>query len=640
MLAAFLREDGLILVLLAVSGIDDLLTVFKPDEKGNVIVSSKNDSPDQQHSTILAAAGKSFEAANAAVMYEARRIVMAMGVTENQLPKGPTPDNDVDAQWLEEWYDGLTYCTWNGLGQNLTANKVYEALDTLKQNDVTITNLIIDDNWQSLDHEGESQFKRAMTDFEANKVGFPDGMKATVTKIRSEHPNVKHISVWHAILGYWGGVSPEGSMAKEYKTKIVKKQPGVAGGTFTVVDPDDVHRMYNDFYEFLASTGVDSVKTDAQFFLDLLEDAPDRRRFIKEYQDAWSIASLRHFGSKNISCMSQTPQILFYSQLPNNKPRLMVRNSDDFFPDVPTSHPWHVFCNAHNTLLTQHLNILPDWDMFQTSHPYSSFHAAARCVSGGPIYFTDEPGKHDIDLIRQMTAATPRGNTVILRPHVVGKSIEAFTDYHEELMLKIGTYVGMAQSGSGILGVFNASERALSELVSLRDFPGVQDGRKYIIRAHTSGQLSGQMVSSDPLAVVSLALDVKGWEIFTSYPLLDFQTKSSKSSTSIAVLGLIQKMTGVAGVVRSDTYLAENGRLRIWTSLKALGVLGIYISDLYDRNVKDMMIIILGKPIPAHCAVKSAVDDGVLEVDVEKAWKEMGLSSGWSNEVAVEVFLG
>ena len=30
--------------------------------------------------------------------------------------------------------------------------------------------------------------------------------------------------------------------------------------------------------------------------------------------------------------MSQIPQILFHSQLPTNKPRLMVRNSDDFFP--------------------------------------------------------------------------------------------------------------------------------------------------------------------------------------------------------------------------------------------------------------------------------------------------------------------
>lgn len=41
--------------------------------------------------------------------------------------------------------------------------------------------------------------------------------------------------------------------------------------------------------------------------------------------------------------------------------------------------------------MTQHLNVIPDWDMFQTVHEYSGFHAAARCVSGGPIYIVCSP---------------------------------------------------------------------------------------------------------------------------------------------------------------------------------------------------------------------------------------------------------
>src|SRR5271163_4632165 len=89
---------------------------------------------------------------------------------------------------------------------------------------------------------------------------------------------------------------------------------------------------------------------------------------------------------------------IFHSFLHTTTPRIMLRNSDDFFPDIPSSHPWHVFCNAHNALLVQHLNVLPDWDMFQTSHPYSGFHAAARCISGGPIYITDSPGQHNVSL--------------------------------------------------------------------------------------------------------------------------------------------------------------------------------------------------------------------------------------------------
>lgn len=112
-----------------------------------------------------------------------------------------------------------------------------------------VTNLIIDDNWQSLDNHGESQFQRGWTDFDANKQGFPNGLKHTATKIRDDHPNIQHIAVWHALLGYWGGVSPSGNIAKIYKTRLVRKSNKLVGGTITVVDEEDVQRMYNDFYE-------------------------------------------------------------------------------------------------------------------------------------------------------------------------------------------------------------------------------------------------------------------------------------------------------------------------------------------------------------------------------------------------------
>ena len=68
--------------------------------------------------------------------------------------------------------------------------------------------------------------------------------------------------------------------------------------------------------------------------------------------------------------------------------------------------------------------------------------------------------------------------------------------------------------------------------------------------------------------------------------------------------------------------------------------LGIYISDLAKRSIEDdFLITILGKIIPFH-TVKSQAANCVLEVDVERAWKEMDLDSGWSNEVAVEIFVG
>ena len=394
---------------------------------------------------------------------------------------------------------------------------------------------------------------------------------------------------------------------------------------------------------FLLTSGVDSVKTDAQFILDLLADAPDRLRFIKAYQDAWTINSLRYFSIKAISCMSQLPQILFHTQLPINKPRMMVRNSDDFFPGIPTSHPWHIFVNAHNSLLTSHLNILPDWDMFQTSHPYSGFHAAGRCVSGGPIYITDEPGQHNIELLNEMTARTSKDTTIILRPPVIGKTMEMYTAYEEEQLLKVGTFTG-GQGGTGILALFNVSERVLSELVNINAFPGVESRQEYIVRAHSTGEISRSIRLDSEVPVVSLEVEVKGYEILSAYRLSSFHitsTNSRRSSpTKVATLGLLGKMTGAAAVTSSSVKVEEqNERLRIEVSLKALGVLGIYVSTLHEMSVEDDILVMMSGMVIPLDTVKICEDRPVLEIDVEKAWDKMKIQPGWSNEVTLEVFV-
>lgn len=340
--------------------------------------------------------------------------------------------------------------------------------------------------------------------------------------------------------------------------------------------------------------------------------------------------------------MSQIPQILFHTQLPTNKPRIMVRNSDDFFPGIPSSHPWHIFVNAHNSLLTSHLNILPDWDMFQTSHPYSSFHAAGRCVSGGPIYFTDEPGQHNLDLIAQMTARTIQGKTIILRPSVIGKTVGIYTGYEEERLLKVGTFTG-GVGGTGILALFNVSERPLSELVNLNAFPGVESGNEYIVRTHTTGEVTHPMKLNSGTPAISLEVAVKGYEILSAYPLLAFPTLETSGPDSlarkVAVLGLLGKMTGAAAVVRSETRLEGTGRLRIELALKALGTLGIYVSNLHKKSVEeDVLVMLSEKVVPVH-TVTIAEQAPVLKVDVEAAWDEMGLEAGWSNEVRLLVLV-
>ncbi len=67
---------------------------------------------------------------------------------------------------------------------------------------------------------------------------------------------------------------------------------------------------------------------------------------------------------------------------------------------------------------------------------------------------------------------------------------------------------------------------------------------------------------------------------------------------------------------------------------------GLYISTLPKMSFKDsMLIIIQGKVLPVHTISVSNVSKFVLEIDIEKAWNELDLESGWSNEVEVKVYI-
>jgi hypothetical protein len=200
-LAAFQRDDGSHLVVLAVSGVDDVLTTLLHDGSGRITIDSRNDSEKDGIARLVIAAGNTLDSAVAATMYYARRLVMKYETASGEaLAEEQALMDDFKPQWLENWYDGLSYCTWNGLGQKLEEKRIFDALDSLEKNNINISNLIIDDNWQSLNHEGGDQFENAWVEFEATKIGFPRGLRAAVTDIRSKHKNIKHIAVWHALV--------------------------------------------------------------------------------------------------------------------------------------------------------------------------------------------------------------------------------------------------------------------------------------------------------------------------------------------------------------------------------------------------------------------------------------------------------
>jgi hypothetical protein len=142
---AFLREDGLNVVILALSGINDTSTCFRNDDAGNVIINSNNDSASSSHGIILVAVAKSYDVANASVIYHARKVSAGVSTIDDNATqaihekdkKDEKDDDQVKPNWYTEWVDGFGYCTWNSLGQGLNEQRILDALEAFRKDNIS-----------------------------------------------------------------------------------------------------------------------------------------------------------------------------------------------------------------------------------------------------------------------------------------------------------------------------------------------------------------------------------------------------------------------------------------------------------------------------------------------------------------------
>ncbi|PNS17903.1 hypothetical protein CAC42_3862 [Sphaceloma murrayae] len=597
---AVLLESGSYMVVCPEHGKAHMLSLLLSDSEGNLQLSAQNDDNSGACAKVIICVGNDFE----------DTLAGAISQVTSRISNKASPDaEDVH---LDDWYDGFSYCTWNGIGRELSEDKIRGALDAFEEQGLVVPNLIIDDNWQSLDgtHTG-NPFTYRWTDFEANSENFPQGLGKAIKEIRTSYSHLRYVAVWHGVFGYWGGFSPAGPLAKCYETQEVQKQTHefyMASHTATIVTAKDVFALYDDFYAYLTDCGVNSVKADNGFYPDYLQGHKDRRNLIYSYQDAFLTAAAKHFQHRAISCMSQTPQILFHSfGSRSNRPPYLVRNSDDFFPDAPSSHAWHIFCNAHNSILTQHLNILPDWDMFQTAGAFPWMHAAARCLSGGPIYITDPPGQHNIELIKQMTATGFDGALKILRPENIGRTTEVFNKSQGRRFLRLRA----AHKGVAFLGVFNLGSKKGMELVTLATMIKAKEPKtSYLVKSYYGQQTWILRHRHD---VVPIKLEAEGGhDILTAHPVVE------TAGITFAVLGLLDKMTGAAVFMDSPTIEVEGNLVQISMKVKALGVLGIWIQGLGDfasDTIKATIVNTCNSESVAHAS--PAIDGDLLKLDVE-----------------------
>ncbi|MGH9940755.1 MAG: Sip1-related alpha-galactosidase [Pyrinomonadaceae bacterium] len=477
---------------------------------------------------------------------------------------------------LPEPFNWLGWCSWNAYEQTVTEEKILASARSLRDQQIPVGFLLIDDGWLTV--KGQK-----LAGFDADLSKFPRGLGATAHALREQY-RIPHVGVWHTFQGYWTGVDLESPLARDYQ--LFRGREGNA-----LPDPRDGRgeSFYADWYAKLKGWGFDFVKVDGQAnnikftdgLMPLFASAGGSQRNLQE-------AARKHFkyggdehradGVGVINCMEMTLENAYNWRTSN-----VARNSDDYLPEVAHNFKDHIFQNAYNAYWMSNF-AYPDWDMFQSHDANAEYHAVARAVSGGPIYFTDEPGKERPGILRPL--AFSDGRLLMLdEPGQVTRDL-LFTDVSiEAAPLKVFGRIMRPGLVAGMIGVFNANKRArlVTGALNLTDVEGLtaaagagqSANARVAVYRRSDGQVSLLSATNQTLP---LSLTARGFDLFTLSP----------AGGGVAVFGLLDKYLGPAAVVSAS----RQGR-QVEVRLREAGDFGAWLEHPPARVELD------GRALPA-----------------------------------------
>ncbi|KAJ1306273.1 hypothetical protein OPQ81_010976 [Rhizoctonia solani] len=520
----------------------------------------------------------------------------------------------------------LTYCTWNSL-QPPTPTigaSALKALEHFHSIGVRPAIFLIDDGWQDVKSFRLQSF--------GCKQFFLDKFNnlAEIVKIAKDKYGVEHVGVWHTIQGYWQGVEPKKFASKYSLIKVTKDgYPGPAeeeGFEYYIPHPDSVQSFFNDYYATLRDAGVTFTKCDNMASIDHIASAVEvtftkpGEEFLgnsidivtlrRAYVQAVTTSALESFGAANVIwCMGMTPRVLLGEiGLCGKGVKRVVRNSDDYYPNEPDSHRYHVFTNTINGLLLNELDVQPDLDMFQT-HPYvspegdihststgisqGSFHASFRVFGTGPVTITDVPYKSNPDILAKMVGdCSPEAS-----PSVVIQASTAFTvlnDVFDPRIMWPGVGKGLKLYVDRTIGIWNvqSGDSKLVEFITTSDISQalgipLNSLPAVVLYIQSSNPETERVMLRDvpnalhPTAPIRIELDPLGW---ATVGVVEVESLGDQSK--LACPGLVDKYLALQGI--TETRVDREGAGWTYTIVsKCSGTLGLWItSSLSIQNAE------------------------------------------------------
>lgn len=309
-----------------------------------------------------------------------------------------------------------------------------------------------------VDIKANSKFHAPDATADEASSGKPENLASVVAHLKTEL-NVQFVYCWHGLAAYWSGIAPDSSIMGNYDPQLVYANPTVAlkeiepsllwnpavlAGIGAAADPAP---LFRDMHSYLAAAGITGVKVDCQAGVSMMgASAGGGPSVAARYHASLEKSVSTHFPNNDvINCMCHSTENIY-----RWRDTALARASDDFYPTDRASHLPHLAACAYNGVFLSPL-ALPDFDMFQSRHPAAEIHAAARAVSGGPVYVSDAPGSHGFDLLKKLVL--PDGT--VLRCRLPGRPTRdcLFKDVmrDDKSLLKIWN----VNVGTGVVGVFN-----------------------------------------------------------------------------------------------------------------------------------------------------------------------------------------
>jgi hypothetical protein len=427
-----------------------------------------------------------------------------------------------------EVFGSLGWCSWNAYGHEVTAEKILASARSMREKRIPFGFVLVDDGWLSVKDQ-------KLTAFDADASKFPGGMQSLARRLKGEY-GVAHVGVWHTLQGYWNGVEDGSEAARRHELfrglegKLLPDPRGARGEDF-----------YDDWYSKLKAWGYDFVKVDGQGnnvkftdgLMPLFDAGAGSHRNLQQAAGRFFEDSGGGLGL--INCMEMSSENAFNWRVSN-----VARNSDDYLPEVRHNPKDHVYQNAYNAYWLANF-AYPDWDMFQSHDPAAEFHAVARAVSGGPVYFTDEAGKERPDVLRRLAFSDGR-LPLADEPAQVTRDLLLADPSLEPVPLKVFARVTRPGLAAGVVAAFNVNKTVGRVAGTLRAADAEGSGGA----TRGSGAVAVYRLSDGRVtlldakrAALPFELADGGFDLFTLAP----------AEGGLAVFGLLDKYLSPAGVV-------------------------------------------------------------------------------------------